>query len=422
MNDTGLATQDGEQSDQIKPHNEHASIRETGSASITAPKPIPDVRIVAFEALPASSDNPNFLKRMCTALVEQLPPEARTSISPSALICTRVPPIPDTHNTTEVVLYSRTLPGLLAEPGFNERLPPPFEHPLPAYEIRDAPPKGQGMFATRPLDIGELIILERPLMVVPMNTDLSGIEYGATVAPMAIYEPMLEVAFNRMSEENQKAYLDLAVSRKNDKRPRLVAIWDTNCFGIGKLGRPCSDKDEYSAVFKDMSRINHSCRPNCALSYDPSSFSFQGEEFFYSYCFATLPVEERQDELKPYGFSCTCISCVPTPSNPSNDRIRASILGRFGALKSFYCCDTLEQLDTAREIYNTTHQLMKDMEQEGMEGTAYYYDTMDMCIEGTLCLSIFGEAEKLKLIAARLALAHEGCLNIPARHKVVLGY
>jgi len=64
--------------------------------------------------------------------------------------------------------------------------------------------------------------------------------------------------------------------------------------------------------------MNHSCEPNCIVNFGRDSEVVinalrdieSGEELLISYVVETAPYEERQFELKSYGFECICKKCV----------------------------------------------------------------------------------------------------------------
>jgi hypothetical protein len=71
--------------------------------------------------------------------------------------------------------------------------------------------------------------------------------------------------------------------------------------------------------------------PNINMEFSIPSFSFQcsatvdikaGEELFYSYCGVDQPVANRQAELAPYGFVCSCPAC--THATPETDKLRTN--------------------------------------------------------------------------------------------------
>ncbi|KAF8990517.1 hypothetical protein BDQ17DRAFT_1333435 [Cyathus striatus] len=407
---------------------------------VTVPTSIilPDIRITAFDRLPYASTMAQ-TRMFCSARTEPVAP--RPSIPPSALICTRVPPV-DSHNnnTCECVIYFRTQIDLFNTPDLG-RPPPALKRLTPAYEIRETPSMGQGMFATRPLQIGDLILVERPLMVLPVCMDDSAVEEcprmlrellkegrdtKSIAAPAGLIEPMLELMFNRMSKENQEAFMELANAHTHDpSSPRLSSIWRTNSYELTELGE---EGDKYGAIFKEMSRINHSCRFNCTFSFDPASFSCQlraakpiarGEEILSCYCNSDDSTTKRQAHLKSYWFSCSCLSCT----TPANDSTRPSIRTRIHSLIAFTTNNTIMNPRIAREAYGACVSIMEDMEEEGMEGTEYYWRIMEMRALACFSLSKYGsssvqegkrwreEAKKLKTVTIRLALAHDGCFK-----------
>ncbi|KAF8995749.1 hypothetical protein BDQ17DRAFT_1430141 [Cyathus striatus] len=401
---------------------------------------LPDDQIIAFDLKPRNDFGPAF--DVCAARIKQLPTPTPSSISPSALICTRMPPnVNDAFSTTECILYSRTKRHFVYSPKFPRQLNPTI-HPV-SYDIRNTKSTGYGMFATRPLKVGDLILIERPLMVLPINTDLSGVDecpelfrnvlkqvQGSKATPMGIMEPMLEVAFGRMTKENQEAFLALANAHTNDGTTRLSAIWRTNTFAISDIGELGDENDQYGMVLKEMSRINHSCRPNCTYSFDTASFSFelrvsraiaQGEEIFFCYCEPNVPTVQRQAELKPYGFSCTCLSCCPTSPNPRGDIIRSTIAFRVNTLQEGFPVEKSTDSKLARKAYDDSLSILHDLEQEGLAGDAWYRSVMDIHVITCMSLDITErfysrtgnmrwskELSAAQEVAKKLSLAHDG--------------
>lgn len=73
-----------------------------------------------------------------------------------------------------------------------------------------------------------------------------------------------------------------------------------------------------------------SCRPNATWRFDLPSFAFhlravreieENEEICISYIHTNSTTAERQDHLEPYGFQCTCASCL----DPESDNRRANV-------------------------------------------------------------------------------------------------
>lgn len=64
--------------------------------------------------------------------------------------------------------------------------------------------------------------------------------------------------------------------------------------------------------------MNHSCAPNCSVKNVEDSRAVlvalrdiqAGEELFHSYIENEDTLEERQEELREYGFICDCPKCA----------------------------------------------------------------------------------------------------------------
>lgn len=70
--------------------------------------------------------------------------------------------------------------------------------------------------------------------------------------------------------------------------------------------------------FDLVSSMNHSCRPNCSVSYNDGSHIATvtslrplsiGDELLISYVDETATITERRQQLIEYGFKCSCERC-----------------------------------------------------------------------------------------------------------------
>ncbi|KAF8994956.1 hypothetical protein BDQ17DRAFT_1330821 [Cyathus striatus] len=300
---------------------------------------------------------------------------------------------------------------------------------------------GLGMFAKRMFEVGDLIVAERPLMIAPLDIDSFGGMLPAKCSMLCKLEACLNVAFNRMNEENQKAFLALhkSPSAYNMKPEPLINIWRVNSYEIDfleKLTHIRDAKPRFSGVFKNMSRINHSCRPNCSTPiFNPASFSHQiratrriapGDEILRSYVNALDEplAEKRQKEFSKYGFTCSCGSCISSDSespNESSGTILMDLSSKYTELLNILT--TLLKSDVnyecARYIYDTCTEMMRKMESQDLDGLVQYLQVMELCIGACEALSELEEGvdgkEKfemegtgLKERAINYALAHDG--------------
>ncbi|KAF5376403.1 hypothetical protein D9615_008618 [Tricholomella constricta] len=273
--------------------------------------------------------------------------DSRNMIYPdNARLCTTLPSqsFGDTladnpDNWTECLfLGGKQKREIVSTPGFPSPIPRP-----PQIRHRIKPSRfGIGMFATRNIKMGDLIVSERPLLVSPSALPplIPNFPKGFkptflqfTQGRMAEYEKTLEICLGRMLPENRAAFLALHNSHTEDGSGPIFGRIRTNGIGIIEKTEK-SDLDAgdygYSAVFNDISRINHSCAPNAAYGFTMSSFSLElrairdikkDEEVFIAYCSTSEPTAERQANLKSYDFECTCSLC----SDPTSDALLAKI-------------------------------------------------------------------------------------------------
>ncbi|KAF8991435.1 hypothetical protein BDQ17DRAFT_1433098 [Cyathus striatus] len=439
---------------------------QVGTANASTTNVIPDIKTVMFYPIETGSS----IYTVSTVLG---PSDSDLATIPfDATLCTTVPrSLIDSYGTSECSIAAQTKIHLIEIPNYPcSPLPNP---PSKVYEIRRTESMGLGMFSMCALNISDLILVERPLMVAPTNRIADNYETCFPAIPDMVksservnregtpvysnslgkFQSLLELLFERMSEENQKIYLDLSNVHRDD--PHLVGFWRTNAFDVEDMSLG-DQQFYYSAVFREMSRVNHCCQPNCALSFDPASFSMQlratrpissGEEIVICYCDATASVSERTAQLASFGITCSCPACVPMPglSVPMNNTIRSSIPDRIKALDQLLLTKTQPSADdlmtmvtsgvskemsrklreshaTAEKIYDDARALMRDMEQEGLDGYKCYLQALEIregaCMElsytSTFVFSEFArarwdaEVKRLALTIVRLARAHIG--------------
>lgn len=119
---------------------------------------------------------------------------------------------------------------------------------------------GLGLFADCDIAMGDLIVAERPLIVTPGAIDLN-IKYFEPPSSdrkrqivLLEWENILSGCFQRLSSEGQNALMSLANCNEEDDIGPLLGIIKTNGF-VMTIGE--GFYKEYSAVCKDLSRVNH---------------------------------------------------------------------------------------------------------------------------------------------------------------------
>ncbi|PBK71610.1 hypothetical protein ARMSODRAFT_973230 [Armillaria solidipes] len=258
-----------------------------------------------FSTLPSSAREVNSnsrmeLKSMITALTRMTPALAPLPDENDPGIFEHEPrPDDDVRTHVQVGDSQCLLTGYLKRrlehiPGFLR----PVKETRGAYHISLTLHRGMGMFAARRFKTGDLIADERPLMVFPMGppTDLN---------------EMMRSIFERMSEENQEAFMGLHNSRLQNGP--LLGVARTNGYGLEDA---LKDETEIADLLSMMSSNNQvlksmigSCSPNIHRKFHMATFSMQlraardieeGEEIFTYYTQILLTAADRAEGLAPY--------------------------------------------------------------------------------------------------------------------------
>ncbi|KAJ6589923.1 hypothetical protein DFH09DRAFT_976430 [Mycena vulgaris] len=305
--------------------------------------------------------------------------------------------------TTECFFFPGTKEVVMSCPGF----PQPLIHPAsPPFRMDPTPGKGVGLFSTRRLKAGDHILTERPLLVAARGV---GVAYPAHFTREQYFQHALneleahfEVAFNRMDPAAKAAFMELTNSHKEDGSGPIVGRVRTNALALDGL-RPgvTGDIASYSAVCKDISRLNHSCSPNTALLFDMPSFSYQlfavrdvakGEEFTYQYTPVDCSAAERNKALKSYDFVCVCTACTDAPASDA----------RRLALRKFYPDIAKWALDPALADDWLIAQCLEHLAliaDEGLEMIPLHLDIVTALMEVHICL---GDAQGASEWAAKV--------------------
>ena len=169
-------------------------------------------------------------------------------------------------NWTECILAGHMKRRILSTPGF----PRPVKKTAGGrvnHRVRPSPFGGLGMFATRPVRTGDLIVAERPLLIsqrgfeVKVGSGPGGLTQAEMIqVHMQEWEEQLGIALKRMTDENRKAFMALANSHTEDGSGPILGIIRTNGYKVPGLCDGANEDDNtrtYTAVLNVMSRINH---------------------------------------------------------------------------------------------------------------------------------------------------------------------
>jgi hypothetical protein len=211
--------------------------------------------------------------------------------------------------------------------------------PAKLWEVRSTASKGLGVFARLPIPRGTRIFSEPPLLALRTDQDSSHIYSSARLLPVVDRKGLLELSTYVTRELNIIRWIQAlrytmaeawtkAVSRQPKQQLKgsegegtglkehvqVLSVFRNNAFHFGGEGGISQ------AVFRNISRINHSCVPNSQGNFHVGMGRFNvhatrdiaaNEEVTVSY----LPEhgalrESRMEKLRVgYGFECGCRAC-----------------------------------------------------------------------------------------------------------------
>ena len=170
----------------------------------------------------------------------------------------------------------------------------------------------KGVKAKKAYRVGEEVLREYPSMRVCTSHPASSPEEAETKFARAVQD-----AYDVCSVTTQAAIMDLSSCREDDGADisgrTLQGVFATNTYALGQGAT-------HGGLFLTLSRLNHSCRPNCVHHWRPDLHMMVvhavrdikvGEELCTCYgpgdCRLT---NERQEYIKErYNFDCLCDMC-----------------------------------------------------------------------------------------------------------------
>lgn len=222
-------------------------------------------------------------------------------------------------------------------------------------EVRDSPGRGRGLFATRPIAAGELVLCEKAFCVVWGYEPgaLSALTYDVRddeirVSPVGLTRAIVQKLLANPSRipdvmdlyDDGKAgpsVRDVVVTAEGPVVDvfRVHHIVSRDAFGTGSsgLGDDADRDGASSGIWVRAAYINHSCVANTEKEFigdllvaRASRPIAAGEEIFISYDLSS-DYNARQKALKlTWGFECDCALCaVEKTDNPDVRKKRAQL-------------------------------------------------------------------------------------------------
>ncbi|KAF2678770.1 SET domain-containing protein [Lentithecium fluviatile CBS 122367] len=240
------------------------------------------------------------------------------------------------------------------------------------WEARPSPGKGMGVFATKTLEPGDIILQETPVIRIHPPQFRDGVAY-----PLGDIETLIRRAFDALSDVDKADVLSLyAHTTSNEDIDELVAIFRSNAYIIG------SDNSDLG-LFPKGARINHSCRPNTSQVWHEKTGKRvvraikrieEGEEMFATYIPLLHSHDVRQKRLRQYGFQCTCEACVQQRSaQEASDKRRNDIRNAFAAFEPQLTLSIPKSVAGRKKAQKNANASLELAELVEEEGLADYY-------------------------------------------------
>ena len=230
------------------------------------------------------------------------------------------------------------------------------------YTIRNVPGKGRGLFATRKIIPGKIILEERPLLTLDkgdqfsfMSSHYPNIDVVTKAKILKLFDPAEnlktldadKVDLNQLIRKNPT--LLMWIESTDDEAEKILRIYTGNSINICNV--PYLYNPSESGLYNKISQINHSCNPNAIWTWVRGDFKRKqvramktiqkDEEIVVNYRdfvkFNFGSREYRQEELlQTFAFSCTCSECsLEGEALLENERIRAEIRDKEANIRKY---------------------------------------------------------------------------------------
>ncbi|TDL24162.1 SET domain-containing protein [Rickenella mellea] len=282
--------------------------------------------------MPSSQTNPTELPRFGWPIERKLEPRQPKSLTKAgvSLHAAGDPPLivrgcRESSQSTRAFCLWITFEDQLSKYAPKGWGPPPDSPTPPPFSIQPISGCGRGMVANKTIKTGEIIVVERPIVVHPATTTMILHHPNGMWGHL---EDIYEQHFQLLGEKEQSLYMDLWNCKPvtGTLGNQLVGIARTN--GLYSGFTRTKHTPHYAGVYPKISRCNHSCGPNADAKFDEEKMAMTliaqrtipaGDQVTIGYTNLEAPYSARQDDLNTkYIFTCACKHCKPSkPSRPS---------------------------------------------------------------------------------------------------------
>ena len=186
-----------------------------------------------------------------------------------------------------------------------------------SYEVKAAPGKGLGLFATRDIAPGELILAERPLF--------TALDYKSGPETLSKLSAETKAQFRQLASGDEGSSASNGDSHGTSASASGSAPGpdqqDADAFKrlAVRLTFSGTEGNEKLGVFPTISRVNHSCAPNACVAWNDTFGSkhhhshAHGQNHSHNHASGS-PTSSKMHMPVPAHGSCTVYATVPIPS------------------------------------------------------------------------------------------------------------
>ncbi|KAG6828048.1 hypothetical protein H0H92_009548 [Tricholoma furcatifolium] len=196
----------------------------------------------------------------------------------------------------------------------------PSDMPRPSiirYRIQPCQ-NGKGIFASSDIGTEDLILAERPMLMIPRGVSLVPLtDKGEGQTPMQLlelqlapYNEVLVACVTYLDPKDQRTLGEMKETKEKQGYGPILERVAENALEIRIVSKDGETEFKTSCIFRKTSFAKHSCTPNAKWSFDIPTFSLRlhalrsiraGEEITISYVPDHLSEHERRDFLLNYG-------------------------------------------------------------------------------------------------------------------------
>ena len=203
--------------------------------------------------------------------------------------------------------------------------------PGAAYEVRESPCGGRGVFATQEIRAGDFIMLERPVISVVLE-EIAGSKLEDNIKQKHIVQP----EFDKLSASEQAKVMALTDFSSNFD-PTILDKTPTGIFLTNAIPGRYGASERCMALCCQIALFNHSCSPNAYYMSSVAPPLYCDNDMHYVR--ATRNIEAGEEICVHYfAFDPEAAGILSAPALKSCEKRKALLLRNFGAACACSVC------------------------------------------------------------------------------------